>query len=83
MSDITVVEVFRSLSIEPQKHLTWRVGQIMQAEYRMAFGDEVPKKNRPKTCGSGKHAMACYPMSWKRKIAKVIRQVAGTLGTAG
>jgi hypothetical protein len=72
---ITIIQVFRSLGIDPSSDVSWSVGNRVAALYRAEFGADPPKELRQKTAGSGSHCFAVYPAGWRRQIAEIIRAV--------
>lgn len=71
---ITVVDVCRSLRVEPTPDLTWPVGAIVRERWERIHGSLPPKALRTKTAGGGSHCFAVYPEDWKPEIESVIRQ---------
>jgi len=69
---LTVIDVFKALRLEPDKALTWAVGDAMQRRYRETYGHEPPKELRPKTGGPGSHCFAIYPNNWRAEIEACI-----------
>jgi hypothetical protein len=74
MKEITIVDVFRSMGIEPNKRYTWEIGAQLQRIYFQEHGHQPPKDNRPKTGGGGSHCFALYPANYFDRIASMIRE---------
>jgi hypothetical protein len=70
---ITVVDVIRSLGIEPEPRLTWSVGNAVRALYESRNGSLPEKDLRGKTSGKGSHCFAIYPKHMKTDIEKIVR----------
>lgn len=75
---ITIIDVFRELGIETDKHLTWAAGDIAQYEYAERHERQPIKDNRRKTNGGGSHCFALYPVEWKPRLIEIVRGVAST-----
>lgn len=72
---ITVIDVFREMGVEPEKHLTWAVGQIVVQEFKKREGKLPVKDLRRKTCGVGVHCFALYPESYRSVIRDAIKSL--------
>lgn len=70
---ITVIDVIRSMGIEPTPDLSWSVGNAVRTMWERETGELPPKHLRTKTAGTGSHCFAIYPPAWRDKIAVVIR----------
>ena len=74
MNGITVMQVFKSLGVNPEPTISWSVGSRMAQLWRDAEGREPTKELRPKTTGGGSHCFAIYPFDWRPAIERVIRE---------
>lgn len=72
---ITVVDVFKSLGLEPTPEQTWAVGAAVRALYEERFGHLPHKELRRKTSGSGSHCFAVYPEEMRPQIQDCIARV--------
>ena len=70
---MTVVDVLRSMQIEPTPDLTWRVGAAVRDMYETTYGAAPPKALRDKTNAGGTHCFAVYPEEMRPMIVRVIR----------
>ena len=71
---ITVIDVFRSLGIEPTPEATWFVGAAVRDEYFSRVGELPDKDLRTKTEGHGSHCCAIYAAEiWRPIIEEKIR----------
>lgn len=72
---VTIIDVLRDLKIEPDKKLTWALGQSVGQEWRRRTGIRPPVELQPKT-NPGAHAaphMICtYPDSFRKVIEDMI-----------
>ena len=73
---ITIIEVFRSLNIEPTPAQSWSVGATVASMYRKTFDSDPPMERRTKTSGKGSHCFAVYPKGWRGRIEEAIKAVA-------
>jgi hypothetical protein len=71
---ITVLQVFRSMGIEPDDKIHVSVGLRVALTYLKEVGEQPPKENRTKKCGIGVHCFAVYPPSWKKRIEEIIKE---------
>jgi hypothetical protein len=69
----TIIERFRALRVEPDKHVTWAVGDAVMNKYVTEYGRQPPKELRPKTNTGGSHCFAVYPSTWAPIIDRIIR----------
>lgn len=74
MSDITVMDVFRDMRLDPSPHLAWTVGAAVRRLYEARHGELPPKALRTKSSGAGSHCFAVYPESWRAEIERVISE---------
>lgn len=72
MSQITVIDVFRSMGREPTPKHTWTVGTQVRLLYEKTTGFPPMKLLRPKTYSGGSHCFAIYPESWRATIREII-----------
>lgn len=72
---ITVMDVFRSMGIDPDPRDSWSVGAKMASAYAAEHGRQPPKDNRKKTSGAGTHCFALYPAEWAPRIEDAIRAI--------
>jgi hypothetical protein len=71
---ITVIDVFRSLGIEPTPQATWSVGAAVSGEYFSRVGELPETELRTKTGGGGSHHFATYPEEvWRPIIEEKIK----------
>jgi len=68
----TVIDRFRALRVEPEKHATWSVGDAVMNKYVAEFGHQPPKVLRPKTNAGGSHCFALYPNGWEPLVDRII-----------
>jgi|TARA_R100001244_G_C5063108_1_gene109368 hypothetical protein len=68
----TVIDRFRALRVEPNKHVTWSVGDVVMNKYVDEYGRQPPKVLRPKTNAGGSHCFALYPSKWTPIIDRII-----------
>lgn len=73
---ITVIDVFRELGLEPVPSATWAVGAAVRDEFYSRFGMLPQKALRPKTDGPGSHCFAVYPEEWRPIIEEKARSIA-------
>ena len=69
----TVIDRFRALRVEPEKHAAWAVGNAVMYKYVDEYGRQPPKDLRSKTNDGGSHCFALYPDDWVPIIDKIIR----------
>jgi|TARA_R110000764_G_scaffold35122_2_gene78419 hypothetical protein len=69
---ITIIDRFRALRVEPNKHVTWSVGDAVANKYVDVYGHQPPKVLRPKTNARGSHCFALYPPKWIPIIDRII-----------
>jgi hypothetical protein len=74
MSEITVIDVIRSMGVEATSELTWSVGAQVREMWRAEHGELPEKGLRPKTGGPGSHCFAVYPAHWRERIVAVVQQ---------
>jgi len=74
MTEITVVDVIRSMQIEPTPALTWMVGARVRELYYERMGVLPPKELRTKTAGIGSHCFAIYPAVMRENIEAIVRE---------
>jgi hypothetical protein len=74
--DITVIDVFRDLDLEPIPEDTWAAGNAARDLYEATTGHLPPKALRPKTNESGSHCFAVYPASWREELEEIVKLVA-------
>ncbi len=72
---ITVVAVIREMGYEPDKTLTWPVGEIVAGRWFSAHGEWPAKLLAEKTNGGGSHCFAHYPDEWIGLIQEVVQRV--------
>ena len=70
---ITVIDVCRSLNVEPDPSLTWPVGNLVRGLYERRYGALPEKDLRLKTNGGGSHCFAIYPEHMRADIERIIR----------
>jgi len=68
----TIIDRFRALRVEPNKHVTWSVGDAVANKYVDEYGYQPPKVLRPKTNAGGSHCFALYPSKWIPIIDRII-----------
>lgn len=78
----TVIDVIRSLKIEPEKRFDWAVGQMVRSRYEAEYGEEPPKELRTKTCGVGVHCFAVYPPAFLPIAISIVQRHAGETAAA-
>lgn len=78
---ITVLQVAAAMGLTLSNEQAWAVGNRMQNAYRLEFGEQPPKDNRPKTSGHGSHCFALYPATWRERIEGEIRKVTSVART--
>lgn len=71
---ITVLDVIRDLGLEPEKGLSWTVGNVVREKYKQKTGRLPKKELRPKTNGGGSHCFAVYPDSWYQTIREEVER---------
>ena len=72
---ITVLDVFRSLGVEPtSKHTRWAGSEVARV-WRRTTGTETVLERRPNAAGRGLRAACTYPESWRPEIEAVVRCV--------
>ena len=69
---ITVIDVLRSMGIEPSKQLSWKIGIAVVTRFRQINGALPIKDLRTKTSGTGVHCFALYPESFRPEIVSII-----------
>jgi hypothetical protein len=69
---ISVIDVIRSMKVDPEPQLCWTVGALTREAWRSEYGELPEKQLRPKTSGGGTHCFAVYPASWRHRIAKFV-----------
>lgn len=75
-SNVTVIDRVVALGIEPEKHLTWAVGDAVRAKWE-ALTDSAPTKAlRRKTSGTGSHCFAIYPEEFASEIDGIVETIA-------
>jgi hypothetical protein len=71
---ITVIDVIRSMGVEPTPDLTWSVGSIVRGIYKQRCGELPQKDLRRKTDRSGgTHCFAVYPEAMRADIERVVK----------
>ena len=68
----TVIDRFRALRVEPDKRVTWAVGNAVMHRYVDECGRQPLKVLRQKTGGGGSHCFAVYPEEWVPVIDRMI-----------
>ena len=69
----TVIDVIRSMKIEPTRELTLAVGNSASKTYLDKFGVLPDKELRRKTKGSGTHCIAVYPTEFRATVRKIVK----------
>lgn len=75
---ITVIEVFKSMGLEPSPDVTWPVGAAVRDRFLKRYGRLPSKELRPKTSGHGSHCFAVYPDDWRPLIVDIIKKARAT-----
>ncbi len=73
MKGITIIDVCRALSVDPEPRLTWPVGNAVRDLYEGRYGALPEKALRTKTAGTGSHCFAIYPEDMRGDIERIIR----------
>jgi hypothetical protein len=68
----TIIDRFRALRVEPDKRVTWAVGDAVMHKYVEEYGRQPPKILRRKTNSKGSHCFAFYPLEWAPIIDRMI-----------
>lgn len=72
-TEITVIDVMKSMNIEITPDMSWSVGAAVRERWRMTHNGELPKKGlRSKTAGTGSHCFAVYPREWDKVIREIV-----------
>ena len=71
----TVIDVMRDMGIkDPDKGLTWTVGDMVKNKWFEIHGQLPEKQLRPKTNGPGSHCFAVYPPAFQPEIKRIIQR---------
>jgi len=70
----TVIDVIRSMKLEPTRELTLSVGNRARALYQRKFGELPSKELRRKTRGTGTHCIAVYPKEFRPSVRKIVKE---------
>jgi hypothetical protein len=75
-NDFTLIDVFRSLQMEPLKESTWPAGAACRELYRSTYGCLPDKELRKKTNAEGSHCFAIYPQEFFNAATGIVQQYA-------
>lgn len=68
----TIVDIIRSMGIEPTTEMNWKVGGIARKRHAARYGRPPDKTLRPKTSGRGSHDLAVYPEEMRDEIKAIV-----------
>jgi hypothetical protein len=69
---LTVVDVCRSLHLEPEDHLMWMAGERARDKWQ-ALGNPMNRALRTKKNGGGTHMFAVYPGWFRPELERIIK----------
>jgi len=75
-NDFTLIDVFRSLQMEPLKESTWPAGAACRELYQKTYGCLPDKGLRTKASGAGSHCFAIYPQEFLNSATGIVKQYA-------
>ena len=75
-AQFTVVERVVALGYEPEKNLTWAVGDAARVKWQKLTDSLPAKELRPKTSGAGSHCLAVYPDEFRPEIDGIVEAIA-------
>ena len=74
----SVVEIIRSMGLEPEPQLCWSVGEIISKRFKDRHGTFPPTDLRKKTYGKGSHQHRVYPPEFWPEIEVLVKEHATT-----
>ena len=70
----TVIEIMLELGVEPEKKVSWMLGNAVREKWKEKTGSSPEYALRPKTSGNGSHCFAVYPGWFRRDMKRIVKR---------